>query len=242
MFLQNKYLKWYIELTSKKNRCLNGYTEKHHIIPRSLGGGNNVDNIVKLTAREHFVAHLLLTKITTGKNLRSMLYALWNMVNRDNGIRTSSKMYALLRENHSKFLSEELSGKGNPMYGKKHTEEQRKKISEGGKGLKRNIETRKKISDANKGSKNSNFGIPRTPKQKEAQSDFMKAHNPMYNLDVVEKIKQSKKETINCFDTLSKKFVRVKSEIYYANKDRYKNNTSNEAKEFKRSLNNDYLH
>ncbi len=43
------------------------YTEKHHIIPKSLGGSNNKSNIVALSAREHFIAHWLLAKIYGGK-------------------------------------------------------------------------------------------------------------------------------------------------------------------------------
>ena len=46
-----------------KNRTLEGYCEKHHIIPRCMGGNDNSENLVKLTAREHFIAHRLLTKI-----------------------------------------------------------------------------------------------------------------------------------------------------------------------------------
>ena len=39
------------------------YTEKHHIIPRCMGGNDLQSNIVILTAREHYIAHWLLTKI-----------------------------------------------------------------------------------------------------------------------------------------------------------------------------------
>lgn len=42
---------------------LDGYCEKHHITPRSMGGLNTPDNLVRLTAREHFIAHRLLYKI-----------------------------------------------------------------------------------------------------------------------------------------------------------------------------------
>lgn len=48
------------------NRLLNsitdGYTECHHILPKSLGGSNDKSNLINLTAREHFICHLLLTK------------------------------------------------------------------------------------------------------------------------------------------------------------------------------------
>ena len=41
MYLQNKYTTWYYKIINKaKNRTIAGYTEKHHIIPRSLGGKN----------------------------------------------------------------------------------------------------------------------------------------------------------------------------------------------------------
>ena len=43
------------------------YCEKHHIIPKSLGGSDSLDNLINLTAREHFLAHLLLYRITRDK-------------------------------------------------------------------------------------------------------------------------------------------------------------------------------
>lgn len=233
MFLNNKYYKWYQKLTSKLDRVLDCYTEKHHIIPKSLGGNDSKENIVVLTTREHFIAHLLLTKCTNGENKKKMNFALWNMVNRDNGCRTTSIQYSIIREQHSKFLREKFSGINNPMYGKEHSEETKSKISRGGKYLKRSEETRQRISEANKGEKNSMFGIKRTKQQKELQSKFMKENNPMHNEEVVNKIKYSKKGTINCFDTVENKFVRVSSEMYHSNKERYKNNNSKKAKEFK---------
>jgi hypothetical protein len=46
---------------------LEGYTEKHHILPRALGGGDDAENLIRLTAGDHFFAHLLLAKIHGGK-------------------------------------------------------------------------------------------------------------------------------------------------------------------------------
>lgn len=68
MFLQNKYTKWYyaIILAALSRTVYDGYNERHHIIPKSLNGDNSVSNVVKLTVREHFICHILLTKITTG--------------------------------------------------------------------------------------------------------------------------------------------------------------------------------
>ena len=61
-----------------KSRQLDGYGEKHHIIPRCLGGTDDKDNLVKLTYREHFLCHKLLCKMYPG-NLK-LVYAISFMV------------------------------------------------------------------------------------------------------------------------------------------------------------------
>ncbi len=62
-----RYELWYNTLINKaKNRQLDGYSEKHHIIPKSMGGSNDKTNLVKLTAREHYISQLLLTNFTKG--------------------------------------------------------------------------------------------------------------------------------------------------------------------------------
>lgn len=43
-----------------------GYTERHHILPRALGGGDEPENLIDLTAEDHFFAHLLLARIHGG--------------------------------------------------------------------------------------------------------------------------------------------------------------------------------
>jgi group I intron endonuclease len=62
-----------------------------------------------------------------------------------------------MSENHADF-----SGKKHPMYGKKHTEETKEKMSEAAKGRKHSPETKQKMSEKNKGEKNPGY-IPRTP-------------------------------------------------------------------------------
>lgn len=46
-----------------KNIVCEGYTERHHIIPKCMGGDNSEDNLVDLPAKTHYIAHLLLTKM-----------------------------------------------------------------------------------------------------------------------------------------------------------------------------------
>jgi len=60
-----------------KNRVLEGYTETHHIIPKCLGGEDTEDNLVKLTAKEHFMCHKLLCEIYPEET--KLWYALWLM-------------------------------------------------------------------------------------------------------------------------------------------------------------------
>jgi hypothetical protein len=80
MYLQNKYTRVYFSIIENaRNRTIEGYKEKHHIIPQSLGGSNDLNNIVELTAREHFVCHLLLTKMVEGIDKSKMYQAAWMM-------------------------------------------------------------------------------------------------------------------------------------------------------------------
>lgn len=71
-FLNNKYSNWYyniINKAKKRNRSKSeSYFEEHHIVPRCMGGSDDHENLVLLTAREHFIIHILLTKMVDGKN------------------------------------------------------------------------------------------------------------------------------------------------------------------------------
>ncbi|ALP47430.1 mob-like homing endonuclease [Vibrio phage phi-ST2] len=80
----NKYTKWYISLI--ENRIQNtpdGYSEKHHILPKCAGGSDESHNLVRLTAREHYIAHLLLAKMFNGNLKHRLKFALtaFNMSN-----------------------------------------------------------------------------------------------------------------------------------------------------------------
>jgi hypothetical protein len=80
--LPNKYTKWYISIVGKTTPRI-GVTEKHHILPRSfdLGGNTEKENLVELTTKEHFICHVLLTKMfPVGSVFRNkMIFALFNM-------------------------------------------------------------------------------------------------------------------------------------------------------------------
>lgn len=78
---KSKYQRWYDELMqSRRLRSVNTcYVEVHHIVPRSMDGGDEQTNLVTLTYREHFVAHWLLTKFCKGADLFKMRRALFAM-------------------------------------------------------------------------------------------------------------------------------------------------------------------
>lgn len=93
------YQKIYDQLIKKRKYILvEGYKENHHIIPKCMGGSNNSVNLVGLSAREHFIAHLLLVKIYP-KN-RKLLYPTMRM---SYNKKYNSKQYAWLKEQYSKL-------------------------------------------------------------------------------------------------------------------------------------------
>lgn len=172
MYLSNKYSRYYNKIIerAKHRPTPNGYTEKHHIIPKSLGGNNRSENIVILTAREHFICHRLLTKFTTGKSLIKMKRAAWRMTVRGRNFqyryRPNSRTYDVLRKEF-----------GSLRKGIKSSEETNRKISEANsgkpawnKGIPRTIEERKNISLGRKNKPNGHIGLKRTAETREKLS------------------------------------------------------------------------
>jgi hypothetical protein len=166
MFIQNKYYDWYYAIVNRaKSRTIDGYIERHHIVPKSLGGSDKKDNLVSLTAREHFVCHLLLTKMTESNDRKKMTYALWliiNMKNKSQEERYSvcSRTYETVRKNHSITVSEAYKGKKknySSFGGKKHKEE-----------------TIIHLSQVKLGKNNPNYGVVQKPEWNKAKSDAQK--------------------------------------------------------------------
>ena len=111
MFNNTKYTKIYNNIIDKaKNRILFGYKERHHVLQQSMGGNNKKENLVYLTAREHFICHWLLIKMTSGSNKSKMLYAL-NMMRVKNDLqdRYSTNITSRVYEKYRQELSEVIS-------------------------------------------------------------------------------------------------------------------------------------
>ena len=96
-----------IEKAQKRIIC-NEYQEIHHILPKSMGGSNNADNLVSLTAREHFIAHVLLAHIHDNNQMSSALII---MKGRKNGY-FNSRLYEIGRKKKSKSIVGNQYAKG----------------------------------------------------------------------------------------------------------------------------------
>ena len=146
MFLQNKYTKWYYNIISnaQSRNTIIGYSENHHIIPDCFfkdgrnksgwldGNPNESSNIIKLTAREHFICHLLLSKMVEGRYRHKMITAVVCMMPKNkNKSFLSSRLYQSLKEEYAKTMT----GEGNPMFGKEMPIETRIKISKTTSGI-----------------------------------------------------------------------------------------------------------
>jgi hypothetical protein len=198
-FNDSKYTKWYFNIIN--HRILNpiiepAYFEKHHILPKSMGGSLGA-NLVNLTAREHFICHLLLVRMTNGEDKNNMIRASFLMSCVSN-IKINSKTYAYLRRDYKKLCSEKFKGEGNPNYGKvgawtgkHHSIETKLKLSKANKGQKRSPETCLKFSIAAKNKKiDPEVARIRNEKISKANSGI---NNPNYgkklSLETIEKMK-----------------------------------------------------
>ena len=83
-----------------KERVLIEYTERHHIIPRCMGGGDEESNLVSLTPEEHYLCHQLLTKMYPGN--RGLLYACIAMTGNRGKRVLNNKAYGWIRRRVSK--------------------------------------------------------------------------------------------------------------------------------------------
>lgn len=114
----------------RREAGITGYIERHHILPRSLGGGNAAENLIRLTAEDHFFAHLLLAKVHGG----SMWYALFVMMK--GSARSSDRRFLRrARRHYARARSEFIARHGPRMaairIGARHSEETKAKIAAG---------------------------------------------------------------------------------------------------------------
>ena len=183
-------------IDSRKNRAkLEEYVERHHIVPYSMGGSSDCDNLIDLTPREHFIAHWLLYKIYKGTCYEfKMAHAFKAMAMLKNGKRyISSRGYKALKTAYNQARKGVNVTPRTPEYREKMSiivksrtrtdvHKQRvadanrrksldpefcKAISERQKGKKHSAERKRKNSQSLKGRAAWNRGIPHSQETKQ---------------------------------------------------------------------------
>lgn len=120
-------------MTKARHRTTPGYYEKHHVVPRCLGGDDCPTNLVKLTPEEHFVAHQLLVKIHP--NNSKLAFAAHLMTTHTTNRRAGNKLYGWLRRKLSEAMKRNYLENPSPevqqglFRGKSHSVESKKLIS-----------------------------------------------------------------------------------------------------------------
>jgi len=147
-------------IDSLRSQVIDGYSEKHHIVPRSHGGSNKKDNLIALTPRQHFIAHRMLWKAYGG----SMARAYFMMSATGKYGKIGSKTYSMAREEYSKQVVIQMANKPNiPSFtpehrqklrmaklGKKLSPQHRENVRLAVLGRKCSAKTRQKISATKK--------------------------------------------------------------------------------------------
>ena len=195
MFLTNKYTTWYNSLIERAvNRTLAGYTETHHIIPKSLGGQDSKENLVILTAREHFICHLLLTKMVDGAYKYKMQKAAAMMVIRHGPgqlrYKTTNRIYEILKQpvdvpkevrlKMGQAQKNRFKDSSGTFLGKKHSDSTRKRMSEAASKPK-SLKWKESASKNRTGRAAPNKGVSHTEETKKKISQAMLGEkNPFF--------------------------------------------------------------
>ena len=154
------HIYWSI-IHNRLHNKVDGYVEHHHIVPKSEGGDDSPDNIVALTAREHYICHLLLAKIYNDyKMYCAVVYMQCKTKLQKRDFKFNSRLYEQIRKDFSIKNSEAHKGKSTWNKGIPQSEEAKKKNSEAHKGKPSYLkgkhlteEVKAKLSSARKGKK-----------------------------------------------------------------------------------------
>ena len=161
-----KYADHYDRLiTRARGRTLVGYRERHHVVPRCMGGDNSSQNLVYLTGEEHYVAHQLLVKMHP--KVRGLAVAAVRMAKQCTG----NKAYGWLRRRIAKETSDRFRGKKCAPFSPEHRARMSlvKRGNRHAAGHIRSPEHRAKLSAAMKGNHNG-LGVTPSPEKKERLS------------------------------------------------------------------------
>lgn len=182
---------------AKSRKLVDCYFEKHHVVPKSIGGTDADDNVVALTGREHYLIHWLLYKI---HNCREMAFAWYRMSHAKHSVvRYVSHTFQYARAARAKAMSDLFYGKRlsvehkkklcvaklgktyadlgrneSPLRGRELTDDHKKKVGQAAKGRMRTAESRAAQSASMSGKLNHQFGKSPSDETRRKLSEAMK--------------------------------------------------------------------
>ncbi len=172
-----------------RSREIIGYVERHHVVPKCMGGGDDKNNLVLLTPEEHFVAHQLLVKLHPEN--QKLVFAAWGMTQ---GKWRNNKKFGWLRRKRAEAqiglkLSTEARKKISiANTGRKLSDQAVKKLHAARRAAGVSAETRAKLSDALKGK-------PKTESHKNAMARARQAID--YTPELRQKLAVNKGKKLN---------------------------------------------
>lgn len=163
------YINFVFKQNRKKlsNKDINyKYYEKHHVLPKSIFPEYEKlpENLVLLTAREHFLAHYLLTKIyKNGQNHKKMIYAFNRITHKqakkciNRKVYINSRLYEKSKIEFSEIMRNKMTGRevtdhfrkavGNSKKGNNNKSHKMKGLNHWNTGTKRSEESKRKMSE-----------------------------------------------------------------------------------------------
>jgi ribosomal protein L37AE/L43A len=165
---QHHYNRYQRFIGSLRGQSVDGYAEVHHIVPRSLGGSDDADNLIRLTARQHFIAHWMLARAIGGSASR----AFFMMSNFGKYGQVNSTTYQIARQEYAALAAVQMAGRVMPpvsaetrekqrqaKLGRKLTPEHIEKVRLTRIGKKMDEEFCRKVSEAKRGRGNGRLGF-----------------------------------------------------------------------------------
>lgn len=183
-----------------RGRVLTGYKERHHVLPKCMGGGNEPSNLVDLTPEEHYVAHQLLVKMHPSVN--GLVLSAIRMARQC----TSNKAYGWLRRRYAKWRT-----------GRAATADTRVRMSLGQTGRKHKQETKDKIRAANL--RNGNMPRMTDERRRELAAKTRGIKRAPFTAEHRAKIGASSKGRVFSAEARAKISAAVRSRIYTPEKE-----------------------
>lgn len=154
--MENTYQEFIQNILDTRGRfsCGSEYHERHHILPRCMGGTDNKENLIDLFAREHFIAHKLLA--LENPDNQKLIHAWWMMSTTTKSGQRQESVTPEEYEEARKAFSKSMSGENNPIH----------KIQHPLLGTHLSEEQKQHLREINTGELSPRYGVPLSEEHK----------------------------------------------------------------------------